>query len=312
MSEKETKMQSFRLSTSSVEKFRAYCEENKICQADGFDALLNNAELEKAKNAIPDRKAEIENVQNHANALVSAFIYSLDIYTSAKDSAKADVADKLSKKDLRIEALEEEKAVIKATLCEKDKRVSELEKILAERDNQIGALTEAHQNALKSLKDKDRIIASIEGENARFEALTNDYEHLQKTYTELAQKVMDYEKQISELVQQAKNSERFLLETKRKHDDIISQLKVQHQNALEAADNRMEKAVLATQAEWQKRHDESVSRYEIKLDELEKRNNEVATLKEKNHKLEQELSLYKKWDDANDNGDDSDFDVWEV
>ena len=300
-------MQSFRLSTSAVESFRAYCDENGISQAEGFESLLKTAELEKAKTAIPDRKAEIENVQNHANALVSAFIYSLDIYTSAKDSAKADVADKLSKKDLRIEALEEEKAVIKATLCEKDERVSELEKILAERDNQIGALTEAHQNALNSLKDKDRIIASIEGENARFEALSTDYEHLQKTYTELVQKVADYEKRISEAVQQKENAERLLSDSEKKHNDIVSQLEAQHQNTLEAAKIDKDKAVLAVRSEWQQRYEEFTLSREKKLDELEKRNKEVVALKDKNRKLEQELAVFKKYD-----FDDEDVDVWEV
>ena len=49
----------------------------------------------------------------------------------------------------------------------------------------------------------------------------------------------------------------------------------------------------------------------LRLAEIEKHNKEIADLKEKNRKLQQELLLYKKWDDANDN-DDSDFDVWEV
>ena len=67
MQEKEIKAQTFRLSTESTEKFRRFCEENGISQAEGFESLLKTAELEKAKTAIPDRKAEIENVQTHAN-----------------------------------------------------------------------------------------------------------------------------------------------------------------------------------------------------------------------------------------------------
>ena len=307
MSEKETKMQSFRFSTSAVENFRAYCEENGISQAEGFESLLKTAELEKAKTAIPERKAEIENVQTHANALVAAYLHSLDIYTSAANRAQDDVAEKIAKMDTRIEALEEEKSAIKAMLCEKSERGTELEKCLADRDNQIESLSVTHKNTLNSLKDKDKIIASIEGENTRFEALTTDYERLQKTYTELTQKVADYEKRILEAVQQKENAERLLNENEKKYNDIVSQLEVQHQNALEAAKNDKEKAVLAVRSEWQQRYEEFTLSREKKLDELEKRNKEVAALKEKNRKLEQELAVFKKYD-----FDDEDVDVWEV
>jgi len=52
----------------------------------------------------------------------------------------------------------------------------------------------------------------------------------------------------------------------------------------------------------------------LRLAEIEKNNKEIAALNEKNRKLEQELAVFKKWDDIgeNDNDDDSDFDVWEV
>lgn len=43
------------------------------------------------------------------------------------------------------------------------------------------------------------------------------------------------------------------------------------------------------------------------LAEIEKHNKEIAALKEKNRKLEQELAVFKKYD-----FDDEDVDVWEV
>lgn len=161
MSEKETKMQSFRLSTSAVESFRAYCDENGISQAEGFESLLKTAELEKAKTAIPNRKAEIENVQTHANALISAYIQSLDIYASASERAEAAIADKIDKKEKRIADLEEEKENLKNTLCEKTTKIEELEKTVNESAEQAKALSETHQNTLNALKDKDKIIKQL-------------------------------------------------------------------------------------------------------------------------------------------------------
>lgn len=63
MSEKETKMQSFRLSTSAVESFRAYCDENGISQAEGFDSLLRLAEIEKHNKEIADLKEKNRKLQ---------------------------------------------------------------------------------------------------------------------------------------------------------------------------------------------------------------------------------------------------------
>ena len=63
MSEKETKMQSFRLSTSAVESFRAYCDENGISRAEGFDSLLRLAEIEKHNKEIADLKEKNRKLQ---------------------------------------------------------------------------------------------------------------------------------------------------------------------------------------------------------------------------------------------------------
>ena len=45
----------------------------------------------------------------------------------------------------------------------------------------------------------------------------------------------------------------------------------------------------------------------LRLAEIEKHNKEIAALKDKNRKLEQELAVFKKYD-----FDDEDVDVWEV
>ena len=158
MIEKDVKAQTFRLNTESTEKFRRFCEENGVSQADGFDVLIKLAELEKAKTIIPDRKAEIENVQTHANALVAAYLHSIDIYTSAADRAQADVSEKITKKEKRIAELEDEKEAIKASLYEKNEKIVSLENYLNEREKQFETMSVTHQNALNSLKDKDKII----------------------------------------------------------------------------------------------------------------------------------------------------------
>lgn len=292
--EKEIKTQSFRLSTTATEDFRHYCEENQLSQAEGFEALLKNAELEKAKSVLPGRKVEIDNIQSHLNAILSAYVNSLEIYTNATELANQNVADKLAKKDSQIAELEEEKSSMKSTLCDRDTKISDLEKVIADYVKKFEDLSVAHKITFNTLNDKDKIIASIEAENARFAAITNEYNVLREENANIIKKIEEYEKNILDLRHQIEASESRFKEEKNNHESIIYKLKLQYQFDLQTAINEKERAVFEARSECQEKYSELSAKYNKQAEELKKCYKDFIELKDKNRALKNDILTLQK------------------
>lgn len=82
------KQTNFRISTESADAFRAFCEEQGVNQAQGFDHLLEVLALDKAKSSIRSRETEIANFEQHAKALISAYLHSLELNENAEARIK--------------------------------------------------------------------------------------------------------------------------------------------------------------------------------------------------------------------------------
>ena len=297
--EKEIKSHSFKLETEAVEDFRKYCEENGLAQAEGFKNLLNAATLEKAKKALPERFAEIENVEAHVRALVTAYVQSLDIYSGANQRAEERVAGKIEEKDKLIlelqGTLDKQKLEMQAAL----EQITECKKIIFEADKRSENLAEALRNVQESLKDKQKIICTLESEKAKFEDLNVKYDDMQKHLADLEHKNKEDEKRIENLTHEKVDFERLRAEAEQRHKNVLKQLEAQHRNALEAAANEKEKAVLASKCENQKRFEDFTLKYEKKLDEMGRLRLEVEKERDEKRKLQAELQEAKKNEKSN-------------
>lgn len=98
----EVKQTNFRIDSESADKFRAFCEENGINHAQGFDRIIQIMELEKAKEVIPGRSVEIEEFQRHAKSLIDAYVGSLDIAQNTEARIYEQYKNMLESKDQQI------------------------------------------------------------------------------------------------------------------------------------------------------------------------------------------------------------------
>lgn len=186
----EIKQTNFRISSASANAFRAFCEEQGINQAQGFDYLLDILALDKAKAAVQSRETEITNFEQHAKALVSAYLHSLELnenaearirdqFTSQLESQSRTIADyqgqvtelqqQLEQALDLAESLKEDFVTAQSNLTETEKQRNTLESDLAS----LKAEKETQ------LADKDRIIAMLSAKLADAETKAGDYDTLQ-------------------------------------------------------------------------------------------------------------------------------------
>ena len=80
----EIKQATFRLNKETTEQFKEYCEENQLTAAQGFDYLMEVLALNNARASLTTRETEISNFEQHAKALISAYLHSLELNENAE------------------------------------------------------------------------------------------------------------------------------------------------------------------------------------------------------------------------------------
>ena len=118
----DIRQNNFRINQESADTFRKYCEENGFSQAEGFDTLIKLAELDKAKTAMPGRAVEIEGFEKLMKDVLSAYLYSLEVYNTTEERIREKFSDTLNSKEKTISdyqkkeaELQESKAAAEAT-----------------------------------------------------------------------------------------------------------------------------------------------------------------------------------------------------
>lgn len=84
----EIKQATFRLNKETTDKFKEYCEQNNLTAAQGFDYLIEVLTLDKARTTLLTRETEITNFEQHAKALISAYMHSLELNENAENRIK--------------------------------------------------------------------------------------------------------------------------------------------------------------------------------------------------------------------------------
>ena len=112
---KETKPKNIRATEETHDRFAQLAEENFPNQGAALEALINAWEIQNAKNAVPEREADITDFDSHIQALQRAFIHSLDIAQNAENRARDELRRKL-------EMLETDKAELQKKLEEAETR----------------------------------------------------------------------------------------------------------------------------------------------------------------------------------------------
>lgn len=185
----EIKQANFRISTEAADAFRMFCEEQGINQAQGFDYLLEVLALDKARSTVKSRETEIADFEQHAKALISLYLHSLDLnenaearireeYATQIDSQTQTIADYQAQTNELKKQLEEAVGVsekIRTELAEAQERAEEEAKKCTEVEVDLILLKEEKE---KQLADKESIINMLSEKISATEPKVKEYDSL--------------------------------------------------------------------------------------------------------------------------------------
>lgn len=195
----EIKQTNFRLDEDSADAFRKYCEEQKISHAKGFDHLLEMIKLEQDKDAMPERKTEIEDFESYINKLLAAYRNSLAVNANAEQRVQERFAADISRRDRELDELKAELNKLKAEKENAEATAAgavEAKKV-AEKNEKIA--TDQAEAVKKSAADQERIIAMLNASVAEKQEKLAGYADLATAEQAAQKKVRELEQELSDI-----------------------------------------------------------------------------------------------------------------
>lgn len=194
----EIKQTNFRLDEDSADAFRKYCEEQKISHAKGFDHLLEMIKLEQDKDAMPERKTEIEDFESYINKLLAAYRNSLAVNANAEQRVQERFAADICRRDRELDELKAELNKLKA-----EKETAEATaagaveaKKIAEKNEKIA--TDQVDAVKKSAANQEQIITMLKANLAEKEKMLTGYADLVAAEQAAQKKVHELEQALSD------------------------------------------------------------------------------------------------------------------
>lgn len=205
----EIKQATFRLNKETTDKFKEYCEENQLTAAQGFDFLMEILTLDNARTTLQSRETEITNFEQHAKALVSAYMHSLEVNENAEARIREQFATQIKSQARTIAEYQEQISELKqqfeetVNLAERfqtdystlQTSITEIEGKRHRTEEELAALKEEKE---KQLADKDSIITMLsakltdaETKAGEYDALKEHISHLQADLTQALQTIKD-------------------------------------------------------------------------------------------------------------------------
>lgn len=239
----EIKQTNMRLDSDTSARFKQFCDENGMNQAQGFDHIMQVLELNLAKNAIPGRVVEIESFEKLVKGIMSAYINSLEIMTETEARVKEEFSGNLTLKDQTIETLQKQIEDLKKNneeLAAAQKLDEDAKKSAEERAENAVKQMEAAQ---KLATDKEQINIMLTSQLTEateklsgYDALKENADKLKSEINRLQQEVNDQKKQA------AYETEKLIALKERELSEALFNAKLEAQESLTKM--REEKAVL--------------------------------------------------------------------
>lgn len=189
----EIRQANFRIDTDAAEKFRAFCEEQGLNQAQGFDHIMQVLELDRAKQLVPNRQTEISDFEMHAKALLGAFLQSVRLNEDAEARIREQFAGQLISKDQSIADYQLQLQGEKGKVADLEARVRELLAAVAEIDSLREELAKAVREKAdtkaqheKQLSDKDSIVTMLSEKLTVAEKKAQGFDELKAAHDGLA------------------------------------------------------------------------------------------------------------------------------
>lgn len=157
----EVKQTNFRIDQESAQRFRTFCEDNGMSQAQGFDHIMQVVEMDRAKSVAPSRSTEIEGFEKSIKDVMAAYLYSIEVNQQAEGRVREQFASDLDRKD---KAIDELRAKCEQLQSEKDAAKSVADEALkakAQSDKDAAAAERGRIAAEKTAQDKQTIAETL-------------------------------------------------------------------------------------------------------------------------------------------------------
>lgn len=309
--EKELKQVNFRIDPDTANAFREFCTLNGMNQAQGFDHIMQVLELNSAKTVSAGRAVEIEDFEQHAKALLSSYLKSLELCDWAESRARERFDGELKQNARTIADLKKENEELRASLLKSQADQSEAEKrneeyrdrllysdrALSEQKQSMQILKEQIEQMKAQAEDQKKIQAELstlrsekEGLVAKVNAAISQTERLNEEISALRKEKnkadVALEKQATDVSRLTDESERLKNALAKAEEE-----KTEASNLLKSMEidkkNEMAQAALRAQLEKER----AVSAKEKELRE------EMMALKQEAMRLSAELNYVKQHGD---------------
>lgn len=185
----EIKQTNFRIDSNTADRFRNFCEENHLNQAQGFEHVMDVLAMNLAKESVPERKTEIEDFESHVKALMSAFLRSLEINANAENRVHESYKSQLDSKDKQIIQLQEEVRIQKEFANQMSDSFLEEERKRQLAEETMRTAQAQEQKAMSALTDKESLNALLDEKLKEAESKLKEYDTLIASRTELEQQL---------------------------------------------------------------------------------------------------------------------------
>lgn len=295
----EIKGTSFRVFSEDNEKFKEFCVENNLSQAEAFNSILNIVEMSRARESLSDREKEIDTFQNLINSLMKIYISSLTI----NDTFTKNLSDKFdeelkAKEKLLIELQEElskekeEKKAFEENSKESLKENQKLEDSLNEIKSELNEKNLLNLNLNNQLKTMSSIVAeykefkdinnSLEKDNKKLkiesESLNIQIKKLEDKIDNLQNMINFYKEQTTTLKENIVNEKRECSESIKAIKEEFNAEKENYSNIIEETKKEYLESIETIKRDYDKKFEEYKLIYE---DKIKLKNEEILFYQEK-------------------------------
>lgn len=154
---KELKPKSFRITEETAEAFRKITEEIKGNQQVALAKLIETYELQRGKEVLQERTADIEQFENHVTALTRMYMGVLEDSQQLTQTIRMEFAAQLQLKDTTIQNLNDQLNDAKKAKTEAEENVKSCKNLLYSKMDEVEALTKQIESLNNALADKDAL-----------------------------------------------------------------------------------------------------------------------------------------------------------
>lgn len=199
----ETKQLNIRADEDSIEKFRQFCEDNGVNQAQGFDHIIQVIELNKAKIAIPEREQEMESFEMHIKALMDAYLRSLEAASDTDARVKEQYKTELLANSKTIADYQKKTEELKEKVSNAQDETRKVMKQLSDADVQITQAIKDKNAVQSAYEASEKLSGMLQTKQAELEEKLKDFNEIKKSENDLLNKLAElrtsYEKAQTEL-----------------------------------------------------------------------------------------------------------------